>query len=280
MARVGAAAALLAALCSEVAAKGTAYRGGASAAGGSGAYRTHSTGYVGGSHYYVGGAMMMHHSRYHGDRDYGSYRGSRSEEWRRNHPQRPGTNCTVPAYGMQRELTQAWVITQLVFDKPMSNFTPAEIEVDFFNDLMFRSPCEGPTEVVTLFTCSFPGPLNRTKKMTDAERLDTSKCLFNGDVQSLPAGHAAARRRLLQTEEDEDSYTVVEFAMGALDRPGSTELIAAAKEIAADTEGPLQQYYNIQPAHAEFTVLDVDTAALLRPLASAVLGMALIFALF
>ena len=188
--------------------------------------------------YYIGTRLYRVHTRYNDHDSYDQYYNSRSSSWRASHRKRQ-TNCRPVGGGLRQEATQAWVVGQLVLNKERSNFTAAELEIDLFNELMFRSPCYQPTETTTLQICSIPGVV---RALTAADRANPQVCASVGDVESarassvdvFPAEHLAAKRKLLAT-----GTTIVEIAIGA-------DSLNAANQIVCDTTHTTTQFYITQ----------------------------------
>ena len=156
--------------------------------------------------YYIGSKLYDVHTRYQYIH-YNSYYNSRSSSWRNSNPKR-ATGCT-PTGGLREDSTNAWVIAQIVINKNRTDFIPAEVEVDLFNELLFRSPCKTPTQIVALALCV----VQRSRALTASDRSNPGVCQTLGDVESLPEEHAAAKRKLLATS---DKF-VMEVAVGADD---------------------------------------------------------------
>ena len=155
--------------------------------------------------YYIGSKLYNVHTRYQHS-NYDSYYNSRSSSWRNRHRRRTGTSGCTPQGGLREDSTDAWVIAQIVMNKTRGSFAPVELEVDLFNELLFRSPCKTPTQVVPLYECF----LSTNRQISATDKQNAGACRLLGDVESLPEEHLEAKRKLLAT-----GYMVYEVAVGA-----------------------------------------------------------------
>eukprot|EP00754_Rhynchopus_humris_P039761 Rhum_TRINITY_DN22864_c0_g1::Rhum_TRINITY_DN22864_c0_g1_i1::g.176329::m.176329 len=214
--------------------------------------------------YYIGTRLYRVHTRYNDHDSYDEYYNSRSASWRSRHRKRQ-TNCRPTGGGLRQEATAAWVVGQLVMNKERTNFTAAELEIDLFNELMFRSPCYQPTEATTLQICSIPGVV---RALTAADRANPQVCASVGDVESargssadvFPAEHLAAKRKLLAT-----GTTIVEIAVGAENLNAANQIGQALQESVTDPTGKLQSYYNTNGKILAYETYEPDSAAIAAP---------------
>ena len=174
---------------------------------------------AGGLLYYVGSRSYNVHTRYRNK--YRKYWDEQDNEWKQRNPLRSNVDCT-PEGGLREDETDAWVVVQIAMNKTRGDFVPTELEVDLFNELLFRSPCSTPTQVVSLYECFLSN-----SSITAADKLSPSKCRVVGDVESLPEEHVAAQRKLMGVSD----RIVYEMAVGAEDVAEAKVLVCTHKRL-------------------------------------------------
>eukprot|EP01064_Diplonema_japonicum_P029133 TRINITY_DN4635_c7_g1_i1.p1 TRINITY_DN4635_c7_g1~~TRINITY_DN4635_c7_g1_i1.p1 ORF type:complete len:298 (+),score=33.71 TRINITY_DN4635_c7_g1_i1:73-966(+) len=192
------------------------------------------------AYYYVGGIRYRHHIRY--DDDYNRYYGRQPTSWRQRYPRTTSRTCSVSGVDSSPEDTREWLVGEVLMDYNSSKtFNTIEFEVDLFMELVYRSSCYPPTEIVTMYRCDFPDSRKHVP-ITESEKSNTRFCQYIGDVASLPFAHG---RSLLQTSNI--GYTQVEFAVGVRNQgvSHSTHINAALKQALNDPSGAFRNEYNV-----------------------------------
>eukprot|EP01064_Diplonema_japonicum_P003574 TRINITY_DN12294_c0_g1_i1.p1 TRINITY_DN12294_c0_g1~~TRINITY_DN12294_c0_g1_i1.p1 ORF type:complete len:296 (+),score=58.77 TRINITY_DN12294_c0_g1_i1:79-966(+) len=208
----------------------------------SGLWQHGGTGLVGGGphkrEYTVGTKTYHHHIHY--EEEYYEYYKEQPADWRAENPLNMSKNCSRVGAYPDTSSTDSWLVGEVVM-RPNATVTvtPVELEVDLFMELLYRSSCHHPSEVVILYKCVLPStrPLG---KLTDDEKSDAKFCAFIGDVSS----HAASRSRTLLQTSSNDSNIHVEYAVGA-EEDSVPFLTAAINASLTDESGSFSLYYGV-----------------------------------
>eukprot|EP01062_Namystynia_karyoxenos_P067063 TRINITY_DN60964_c0_g1_i1.p2 TRINITY_DN60964_c0_g1~~TRINITY_DN60964_c0_g1_i1.p2 ORF type:complete len:293 (+),score=81.93 TRINITY_DN60964_c0_g1_i1:102-980(+) len=217
----------------------------------SNAYKYAGAGLVGGLliGYWAGGVRYSpSYSGYQYDNydGYRNYHSNNDAAWRSRYGQGASgyrqTNCQRSETLPRPELTEGWVWVQAAIGISQVDFKSVEFEVDLFRDLVWRSPCNLPTQIIVSRVCKKAA---RTA-LTEAEMANPAICTYQGGTDSV---HSAARRSLLQTTQ----WTIVEFAVGVRSDEDHKmqDMLLAIKESLADHNGQIYSIYQISTVEAQ-----------------------------
>eukprot|EP00756_Hemistasia_phaeocysticola_P036276 Hpha_TRINITY_DN16633_c0_g1::TRINITY_DN16633_c0_g1_i1::g.179449::m.179449 len=183
----------------------------------------------GGYHYSSYGDYRSHYS--HSDHGWRNRYGSGGNRYR-------NTDCSPRTRYPQPEWTKAWTWAQIVLGVNRTAFNPVELETDLFRDLVWRSPCAVPTQVLISYVCSLPAKT----RIPTSSMSQPNTCTYAGSVESV---HSVARRQMLQTTS---GYTVVELAVGLRHSAEYNDMLSAVRESFDDPYSSVAQTYKTTQA--------------------------------
>eukprot|EP00756_Hemistasia_phaeocysticola_P005211 Hpha_TRINITY_DN13221_c1_g1::TRINITY_DN13221_c1_g1_i1::g.154771::m.154771 len=185
--------------------------------------------------YWVGSRRFTPRYGGYGYSDYNSYHNhysGRDSSWNSRYGRnRRSTNCQPRTRVPQPEWTRAYVWVQAVIGVPSRQLQPIELETDLFRDLVWRSPCNVPTQVLISYVCN----VQTRRRITATDQSRPATCQYLGSVESV---HSLARRNLLQ-----GGYTVVEMAVGIRNSAGYNDMLTAIRESLDDPYSAVAQAY-------------------------------------
>jgi len=228
--------------------------------------------------YYVGSRRYTPSYRGYGDYDdyddYDDHYAQQYPEWDRQHTTNRPTNCAKPAVTWpQPEYTKAYVWAQVAIGIPRSDLKAIELETDLFRDLVWRSPCVVPTQVLISYVCG----LDSKRKINRAEMDKPSVCTYSGSVESTLLGDS--RRKLAQNGQQ----TVVELAVGVRNKADYANMVEAVKEALDEPYSEVRKTYQTAATVTGSSVLSTElsteeSASGARTLQALIMGT--IFAVF
>jgi len=237
------------------------------------AYKYAAAGAVGGAlvGYWVGSRRYAPSYGGYGYNSYDEYHADHDDDddWGRRYggTNRRRTNCQPRVRVPEASATRAYVWVQAAIGQTRAQFTPMEFEVDLFRDLVWRSPCNVPTQTLISYVCSVP----RARRILASDQNRPSTCQYLASVSSV---HEDARRKLLQ-----GGATVIEIAIGIRDFRMRNDMLQAVRESLDDPHSSIRQLYKTNvtanPAtqssilHHEFH----ESAATARALQAVMLGV-------